>query len=110
MRVGGAPHAGEEHVLLIDIVRLVALYLVAVGLVGRLLFLALIDGCSLLADGHAVVAFGLEQHLTRVGRSVEKRTVAVLFAAQVGAQREDVLGRVLVHRRICRAADDDDGV
>ena len=66
-----AIHTREEHVLLIDIVGLVALHLVAVGLVGCLLLLPLIDGSALLADRNTIVAVGLEQHLAGVGGSVE---------------------------------------
>ena len=105
-----AVHTGEEHVLLIDIIRLVALNLVAVRFVGVLLFFPLIYGSALLADRHAVVAVGFEQDLTCVGLSIEQWSVAILFTAQVGSQGEDILWRVLVHRRISRAADDDDGI
>ena len=103
-------HAREEHVLGIDVVVLVGDDEVGVLLVGRFLFLAGVDGRPFLADGLAHVALLLQFHLSRIGLTVEQRPVAILLAAQVAAQREDVFGRVLVHRRVGRRADDDEGV
>ena len=103
-------HAWEEHVLRIDVFDVVALHFIAVGLVGGSLLLTLVHRCAFLRHGHAVAAIGLQLHLRGVGLSVEEWTVAILLTAQVLAQGEDVLGRVLVHGRVGRGADHDDGV
>ena len=105
-----AVHAREEHVLCIFVVCLVADDFVAVFFVGRLLLLTLVDGCALFADRHAVLSLDLQGHLGVVGRAVEEGCLSVLLASQVVAQREDVFRRVLVHRRVGRGADDNDGV
>ena len=68
------------------------LYLIAVGLIGTGLLLALIHRCAFLAHRHAVVAIHAQLHLAGVGLSVEERTVAILLTSQVGTQGEDVLG------------------
>ena len=87
MALAVAVHAREQHILCIDRLILSADYKVGVGLVGTLLLTALIDGGAL-----------IHLHMTRlvdlifrvVGLSPKQRTVAVLVAAQVVTQREDI--------------------
>ena len=86
--VGSRIHAWEEHVLGISGLVLRAYDEVAVGLVRRCLFFSLVyRGTFVYLNGTLVVY----QIFRTVGLSVEKRTVAVLVAAEVVAQREDVL-------------------
>ena len=66
-----AIHTREEHVLLIDIVRLITLNLVAIGLFRRLLFLSLIDRSTLFANRNTVVSVGLEQNLAGVSWTIK---------------------------------------
>ena len=105
-------HTGEEHLELIHVhVRvLVARDHVFVALVGRSLGLGSILRVALLLDGDAHVALHLQFHRRVIDLSVQQRRVAVLLAVQVIFQREHVVRRVLVHRRVGRAADDDGGV
>ena len=105
-----AVHAGEEHVLLIDILHVIALNLIAVGFFGTSLLLTLIYRSLLFADGNAVVALNLQLYLAGVCLSVEQGTVSILITAQIGSQGKDILGRVLIHRCVGRAADYDYGV
>ncbi len=108
--MAGVVHAGEEHVLCVLIVALVAHDEVRVFLCVGGFLLALIFGSALAEDGAAHVAINAELHLRGVGLSVEQRTVSILVAAEVFAQSEDVFGRVLVHGRVGRRTDDDDGI
>ena len=80
--------------------------LVTVFFVGRSLFLALYALAFLIAYG--IGRQGL--FLRVVGFAHKERAAAVLLAAEVGAEGEDVFGRVLVHRRVLRGADHDDGI
>ena len=99
-------HAREEHHELVheDIGSLVSGYYIAV-------FLSLHFRCGsilcmpLFLHGNTHITFHLQFHGGVVGLSVEERTVAVLLTVEVVFQREDIIGRVLVHRRLCRGAD-----
>ena len=106
----GAIHAWEEHVLCILVFVLGAHDEVRVLLVGTCLLLALVYGLALRRNGSAVAAVGFELHLRAVGLSPEQGARAILDAAQVVAQGEDVLGRVLVHGRVGARADHDERV
>ena len=111
IRVRAAVHAGEEHVLRVGVFHASGDFHVAVLLVGRCFLLA--DKLGRLAgDARFAIAVvgGVEGHLRGVGLSVEQRACAILFASQVFAQREDVLRRVLIHRRVRCGADDDERV
>ena len=55
---------------------------------------------SLFFHGDAHVSFHFEFHGRIVGLPIEERTVAILLAVEVILEREDVIGGVLVHRRI----------
>ena len=108
--VGSVVHAWEEHILGILVGVLVAHDEVGVLLVRRGLFLLLIDGSALLHARLAILSIHIEGHLRSVGLSVEQRTIAILVAAEIGPQREDILRRVLVHRGIGSRADHDDRI
>ena len=98
-------HTRKEHVLLIHIGDVIALYLVAVGLIRAGFLLTLIHWCSLLAHGHAVVSIHAQLYLTGVSLSVEQGTVTILLTTQIGTQSEDILRGILVHGCIGRTAD-----
>ena len=89
---------------------------VAVGLAGVFLLVSLHIG---LGVGHHAIALLtgllvednlLETRTGAEGRTVEERRIAILLTTEIGAEAEDVFWRVLVHRRVLRGTDDDDGV
>ena len=102
-----AVHAGEEHILCIDGLVLGADHEVAVGLVGTG-FLAALVHRGALVHLHAAIVVNLI--LRVVALAPCQRAIAILVTAQIVAQGEDVFGRVLVHRRVGRRADADDGI
>ena len=108
------PHAGEQHVLGVDHAVLRLGYVVGVALVGMLGALrpTIVDGRALLHLHlqHLRTGHGFPLWLRRVGLPVEERSLSVLVARQIGGKREDVLGRVLVHRRVGSRAYQDDGI
>ena len=108
------PHAGKEHVLCIDQSVLSLGHVVAVALrdVCRVLRQTLIDGGSFLHLHlhHLCACHGFPFGLRGVGLPIDKRALSVLVACQVVGQREDILWRVLVHRRIGRRAYQDEGI
>ena len=131
--MGRGVHAGEEHLHARGVERAAAhgQDVIAVGLVGVGLLVTL--GLRAAGRHHLVAVVGvalrviveqghfLARHrvflvgfliagLGREGLAVEQRRLAILLAAQIGAQGEDVLGRVLVHRGVGRGAHHDDGV
>src|SRR3712207_171864 len=87
-----AVHAWEEHVLSVHIMVLMSYDEVRVFLVFGLLFLACIDGSSLVCHGLTHVSFLLKFNLRGVRLAIEQGTVAVLVAAQVASKGKDVLG------------------
>ena len=100
--MAGIVHAWEQHVLGILVLILRADYEVGVLLVGRGFLLALVHGFALAHHGAAVLAVAFKRHLRGVGLTVEQRALAILLTSQVVAQGEDILRRVLVHRRVGR--------
>ena len=106
--MAGVVHAREEHILGIDVFILVSDYEVRVLLVLRGLLLTAVDGCALLHSRAAHLSVVVERHLRGVGLTVEQRAVAILVTAEVRTEREDVLWRVLIHRRIGHRTDDDE--
>ena len=103
----GIMHTGEEHVLGVLVFSAVAHRFIAVGLVGINLLMANNDRRALFTDGVSVVAVF---QLGSIGLSIEERLGAILLTVQVGAECEDVLGRVLIHGRIGCRPDHDDGI
>ena len=103
-------HTREQHVLGVFVFILRADDEVGVLLILGGFLLALPHGLALRHDGLAVVAVLLKSHLRGESLSVEQWAIAILVAAQIVAEGEDILGRVLVHRRIGRRADHDQGV
>ena len=97
-----AVHTWEEHILCIYILVLMTYYEVRVLLIGRSLLLALINRCAFLHHRLAHVAVRLESHLRSVSLTIEQWSIAILVAAQITAQGEDILRRVLIHRRVGR--------
>ena len=98
------PHAREQHVLSIhhSILRLSHEVFVALTCC---LGSAFIDRCPLLdlRTHHTGPCDRLEHRLRRIGLTIEERSLTILVACQIACQREDILGRVLVHWRIgCR--------
>ena len=69
-----------------------------------------LDGDELLVNVVALACKTADGRLAQVGFAVEQRTLAVLLAVEVTAQGEDILGGVLVHRRVGRGAHHDDCV
>ena len=105
--MGSGVHTWEEHVLHVFGLLFPVYDEVTVGLVGAVFLPALVDGRTLRHLHIAVVIGGI---LRVVGLTVEQRAVAILVAAQVVAQGEDVLGRVLVHRRVGGRANHNHGI
>ena len=77
---------------------------VTVGVVGTGLDHLGIDGRTLLDDGGTR---GIALHVAGEGLAEEERVLAILLAVQILGEREDLVGRVLVHRQLGRRADDD---
>ena len=101
--LAAVPDAREQHILSIDIVSLATHLLVNIRLVGRPLLLALVDVLTLRAlrnKAVGVLGVGLPLQLRVEGRAVEQRLLAILVTGQIVTDGKDVLGRVLVHRRI----------
>src|SRR5574344_1474232 len=94
----------EQHVLCIYVVCLVADYFITVFFVGRGFFLTLIYRGAFFGDRHTVIAFCFQGNFRGICLSVEQRTGSILFASQIVSQGEDIFRRVLVHRSICRGA------
>ena len=101
-------HAREEHAEL--------LHVLVVGLVTGddimvLLAFHLWCGCILgmafLLYRHAHVAFDTQFDGGVVCLAVEQRTIAVLLAVEVVLEREDIIGTVLIHRRVGIRANDE---
>ena len=68
----------------------------------------MIDGRTFFLFDHKVFPLRFVLKSAAVGLAVKQGRVAILFTAQVSAQGEDVVGRVLVHRRMgCRTDEDD---
>ena len=103
-----APHSREEHGEFGRIVHANGFFnfFILVGFIGRCLFFALGAHALLVFDGTG----GVSLPLRAVCLTLEERIGTILFTSHVGAEGEDVFGRVLVHRRVLRGADDDDGV
>ena len=56
------------------------------------------------------IAGCIAQHGGRIDRSIEEGSLAILLAVEVAAKGKYVVGRVLVHRRLCRGADQDERI
>ena len=92
-------HAGEEHFLRRGVDER-AVHLDDVVLVGLV-------GIFLLVTLHAFLLV-LTHSLRSIGLTVEEGLLPVLLAVQISAEREDVFGRVLIHRRVlCRTQHDE---
>ena len=77
---------------------------ILVGLVVAGLDNLAVEGSTLLGDGGAV----LVAHDARCkGLTEAERRLAILLTVQVLGEREDLVGRVLVHRQLSRRTDDD---
>ena len=97
--MGAREHTGEEHFLRRGVDGLAAHLddVVLVGLVG--IFLLVTLHTFFLAVTHSLRGKGL---------TIEKGFLSVLLAVQISAEREDVFGRVLIHRRVlCRTQHDE---
>ena len=97
-------HAREEHIVGIDIVRLVTNDAIAVGLVCAVLLHTLIFGSPLCAHRHVILTFYLHSYRSGIRLTIEQGSITILLAAQIVAEREDILRRVLIHRSIGRRA------
>ena len=96
-------HARKPHIVLVQIFNVVAdNVVVRLPGVGR----RPVDRFSLLMPCHHIVALWLVIQFTAIGRSIEKRGVAILFAVQIAAQRKNVAGRILAHRRLGIGSDE----
>ena len=97
-------HAREPHIVLVEIFNVVAdNVVVRLPGVGR----RPVDRFPLLMPCHHIVALWFVVQFTAIGRSIEKRGVAILFAVQIAAQRKNVTGRILAHRRLGIGSDED---
>ena len=103
-------HAGEEHILCIFVLDASGNFNVAVFLVGSS-FLFADEFGSVIGDARrAIAVLHIEGDFGGERLSVEERAGTVLLASQIFAQGEDVLRRVLIHRRVGGGTDNDDGV
>ena len=101
-------HTREEHILSVFVLILIPYYEIRIRLIGRSLFLTLINRCSF---GKFIMrSVFRNSRLGGVSLSIKQRTVAILVAAEIVSEREDILRRVLVHRRIGRRTYHDDCV
>ena len=106
MRSCRAIHAREEHTWCHHVVLVAEVFGIAVSAVGGCLHCLGIDGGGRIFLITVVAGLvDLEKNGRLERRTVEQRSLAILLAAQVGAERKHVVGRVLVHRRIGVGAD-----
>ena len=106
------PHAREQHVLCIhnSILRLCNIVFVSLLAIAGRCGLSLVYGSALLEfhAHHIGTCDRFIDWLRRVGLAIEQRTLAILVAGEIACECEDIVGRVLVHRRIgCRTNQDD---
>ena len=105
--VGARVHAWQPHVVFeYKAAAPTCLHIPCAGAVGA----QTVDGGAFFLLGHIVVALGLVVHLTAVGGAVEQGMVAVLLAAQIAAQRKNVVGTVLVHGGMGGRTEQNDGI
>ncbi len=69
-----------------------------------------IDGLSFLLSRHQVLSFFYAVYFAAIRRTIEQRRLAILLAVQIAAQREDVIRRILTHRRLGIGPDEDDTI
>ena len=105
--MGTAVHTREQHVLGVFVLNASGDFDVRILFVGCSFLLADELRAVVLDARFAVTVFHVQRHLRGEGRAIEQRACAILLASQVFAQCEDVLRRVLVHRRVGGGADDD---
>ena len=108
-----AVDAREEHVLLraVPIVLFRTHFHVVVGFVGGSLHLLGILHATLVDQRlHSTIAPHSVNHATVERAAVEQRSLAILLAAQILGQREGVVGRVLIERRVGVAADENERI
>ena len=108
----GRIHTREEYVLLIFHLAVVARHIVRILLIRITLFRAIVDGRAIgkFRSGITVGIHLAHLILRGISLAIEQRTVAILVTAQIASQGEDVLWRVLVHRRIRSRADDNNRI
>ena len=94
-------HTWEEHLKLVHIlvVGLVTCYYIAVFL-SFYLWCGCILRMSLFLHRNTHITLHLQFHRCIIGLSVEQWCIAVLLAVEVVFQREHIVGRVLIHRRV----------
>ena len=95
-------HTREQHVLRIDEFLLMTYYEIRIFLRTVGFLLTLPDRCAFFSAWHTHVAIHIECNLRGICLTIEQRTVAILIAAEIASECEDVLWRVLVHRRVGR--------
>ena len=69
-----------------------------------------IDGLTFLLSRHQVLSFCHAVYFTAIRRTIEQRRLAILLAVQIAAQREDVIRRILTHRRLGIGPNEDDTI
>ena len=93
-------HSWKQYVLLIDVIPSSAnLHIAAFRCVRRLL----IDSTLVLETWHEIFSLRFPFHLTGICRTIEQRLITILLASKIIRKGENIVRRVLVHRRIsCR--------
>ena len=91
----------DHHKLLAELIRsLVAGNDILIGILGISFGCGRVLRMSLFFHGDAHISFDFELHGRIVSLPIEEWSVAILLAIEVILEREDVIGGVLVHRRI----------
>ena len=97
-------HAWEERGVVVFVGFLVSAHKVFIRVIRIGLDHLGIDGGTLLDNRSST---GIALHVAGKGLTEEKRVLAILLTVQILGEREDLIGRILVHRELSRRADDD---
>ena len=92
-------HTWEERSVIVFISPLVSAYEVLVGIIRIVLDHLGVDWGALL-DNRSTARIAL--HVACKGLSEEERIFTILLAVQILGEREQLIGRVLVHRQLSR--------
>ena len=108
------PHAREEHILCIHnaVLRLCNIVFVSLLAFAGRCESSLVNGSPLLEfhAHHIGTCDRFVDRLRRIGLPIDERALAILVAGKIACECEDIVGRILVHRRIGCRADENDGI
>ena len=98
-------HTWKQHVQFIHIL----IFRIVMGDIITILFVRIlfdhptIGRCTLFGDSSTSSPLILPFHLRYVGLTIDQRSLSILFTRQIGTQRKDITGCILVHGGIGRS-------